>query len=186
MAGNRYQTGGNRCETNGSDHAYADYGDSWLLPPPSAWAEGERDQVQEGLLVNSGFEATEAGASWSGESSRQIGAVASNRHAHIGSRLGNIQIRETIGQHRRSHRNGQSGSHNPVHPGRGRENVSDQRLGQNGGRQQCRAHPISDEANRHQQCAGPCRNAQRHPRLDVYGEAVHRSGKCRLTALIDR
>ena len=28
---------------------------------PSAWAEGERDQVQEGLLVNSGFEATEAG-----------------------------------------------------------------------------------------------------------------------------
>lgn len=37
-----------------------------FLPPPSAWAEGERDQVQEGLLVNSGFEATEAGASWSG------------------------------------------------------------------------------------------------------------------------
>lgn len=37
-----------------------------FLPPPSAWAEGEQDQVQEGLLVNSGFEATEAGASWSG------------------------------------------------------------------------------------------------------------------------
>ncbi|WP_254778182.1 carbohydrate binding domain-containing protein [Paenibacillus sp. cl141a] len=37
-----------------------------FLPSPLAWAESERDQVQEGLLVNSGFEATKAGASWSG------------------------------------------------------------------------------------------------------------------------
>lgn len=144
-----------------------------FLPPPLAWAESERDQVQEGLLVNSGFEATEAGSSWSGGiKPANWGQWLPTGSPILGVDSGifksgkqSVSIEGPAG----------TGSHNPVHPGRGRENVSDQRLGQNGIRQQCRAHPISNEANRHQQCAGSCRNAQGHPRLDVYGEAVHRS-----------
>lgn len=37
-----------------------------FLPPPSVWAESERVDVQEGLLLNSGFEVTESGLNWSG------------------------------------------------------------------------------------------------------------------------